>query len=149
MKHTRLLLRPIRETVFGKYDILRPPKHKTNSHNKPAIFIPPSPVSLSVIRPDYIPVNFWTRISEQEALEYDETSRLEEGWPGEEGVGLLSSGRGMIPLGGIEEKTIRYAARLASEVLRDAGELIKASRQGHRHLMADLTPLDPLFCSQA
>jgi len=130
MNHTRLLLRPIRETVFGKYDVLRPPKSKTISSNKSPNFIQPSPISLSVIRPDYVPVNFWTRTSERDALEYDESSRLEEGWPGEEGVGSLASGRGMIPLGSIEEQTVRYAARLASEVLRDAGRLIKASRRG-------------------
>jgi hypothetical protein len=146
MKHTRHLLRPIRETVFGKYDVLRPPKTKTTASNKSLNFISPSPVSLSVIRPDYVPVNFWTRRSEREALEYDESSRLEEGWPGEEGVGSLESGRGMIPLGGIDEQTVRYAARLASEVLRDAGRLIKASRRDCAHLtMASLTLFDPVL----
>jgi len=150
MKHTRLLLRPIRETVFGKYDVLRPPKSKTTAGSKSPNFIPPSPVSLSVIRPDYVPVNFWTRTSERETLEYDETSRLEEGWPGEEGVGSLSSGRGMIPLCGIEEQTVRYAARLASEILRHAGKLIKASRKGDAEsMMARLTLFLTLSCSQA
>lgn len=56
----------------------------------------------------------------------DEFDHL-EGWRGDSGVGESSLGVGMIPLGGVEERTVRHVARIAGEVLRDAGKFIKVS----------------------
>jgi len=125
MNPCKNLLRPIRETSHGRYDVLRPTR--TRAGRKPATFVRPLPVPLSIIRPSYVPVNFWSRISEDEALVVDDEFDHLEGWRGDSGVGESSLGVGMIPLGGVEERTVRHVARIAGEVLRDAGKFIKVS----------------------
>jgi hypothetical protein len=89
----------------------------------------PLPVPLSIIRPSYVPVNFWSRNSDDEQLVTDDEFEDLEGWKGDSGIGESSLGIGMIPLGGVEERTIRHVARIASEVLRDVEKLIQVSDQ--------------------
>jgi hypothetical protein len=123
MKLSTRLLRPIRETAFGKYDILRPNKPRMNRKSSPCIL--PLPVPFSIARPSYVPINFWSRKSEDDALVVDDEFSELEGWQGTIAEGGSSSDIGRIPLGGIEEQTVRYAGRLAAEVLNDAGKLVK------------------------
>lgn len=127
MKPCKSLLRPIRDTAYGKYDVLRPTR--TRAGRKPASFVRPLPVPLSIIRPSYVPINFWSRTSEDDPLVSDDEFAHLEGWKGDSGVGETSLGVGMIPLGGIEERTVRHVARLAGEVLNEAEMFIKVSRR--------------------
>lgn len=127
MKASTSLLRPLRETAYGKYDVLRPLRSRAG--RKPASFVRPLPVPLSIIRPSYVPVNFWSRNSDDEKLVIDDEFEDLEGWKGDSGIGESSLGIGMIPLGGVEERTIRHVARIASEVLRDVETLIQVSPQ--------------------
>jgi hypothetical protein len=76
-----------------------------------------------------VPVNFWSRNSDDEKLVIDDEFEDLEGWKGDSGIGETSLGIGMIPLGGVEERTIRHVARIASEVLRDVETLIQVSPQ--------------------
>ncbi|KAH8090450.1 peptidase M24, structural domain-containing protein [Filobasidium floriforme] len=123
MKASTSLLRPLRDTAYGKYDVLRPLRSRAG--RKPASFTRPLPVPLSIIRPSYVPVNFWSRNSDDEKLVIDDEFEDLEGWKGDSGIGESSLGIGMIPLGGVEERTIRHVARIASEVLRDVETLIQ------------------------
>lgn len=110
----------ITSTSFGTYQVLRPPR----SHNP--TFVPPTFVPPHIRRPPYVPLNFFSRKGIDEELVEREEDDL-EGYHGEDGVGNLETGR--IPLGGEEERTIRYMGRMVAEVLEGASKLVKVSHE--------------------
>lgn len=117
----RKAARPLTESAFGKYDLLRPPRiRKSTPPSDPPP--QPSPVPAHIRVPPYVPANFFTR-GPGEALE--EVVDEREGYHGEPGVGDAEVG--MIKLGGIEERTVRYAGGLVAQVLDDVRDLVKVS----------------------
>lgn len=117
----RKAARPLTESAFGKYDLLRPPRiRKSTPPSDPPP--QPSPVPAHIRVPPYVPANFFTR-DPGEALE--EVVDEREGYHGEPGVGDAEVG--MIKLGGIEERTVRHAGGLVAQVLDEVRELVKVS----------------------
>lgn len=116
----RKAAKPLTETPFGKYDLLRPPKIRKSA---PAGYTPPSVVPGHIRAPPYVPVNFFTRRPEEELREIVDEG---EGYHGEDGVGNTEVG--MIALGGVEERTVRYAGGLVAEILEEAGKLVQVGR---------------------
>lgn len=126
MRQTDILrkVKPLTDTAFGKFDLLRPPKIRKSGPSH--VFPPPSLVPPHIRRPSYVPVNFSTRNSHEEPLRDVPPDEL-EGYHGEQGVG--DSRIGMVSLGGEEERTVRYAGGLVAEVLEQVGSLVQVSRR--------------------
>lgn len=115
----RKAAKPLTDSAFGKYDLLRPPKvRKTTPLEHPR----PSRVPEHVRPPPYVPVNFFTR---RPGDQLEEVVDEGEGYHGEPGVGDAEVG--MITLGGVEEKTVRYAGGLVAQVLDEVRDLVKVS----------------------
>lgn len=93
-------------------------------------FPPPNPVPSSILKPHYVPPEFWS---------------LHDG--GQPIVAPPTPKGGKIILGGPEEHGIRAAARLAKEVLTEAGRLVKVrasrGRKGGKETV-ELTKFPPL-----
>lgn len=111
--------KPLTETPFGKYDLLRPPKVRKSA---PLGAIPPTVVPRHIRAPPYVPVNFFTRKADEELQEVLDEG---EGYHGEDGVGNTEVG--MITLGGVEEQTVRHAGGLVADILEDVGKLVQVS----------------------
>lgn len=114
--------RQIINNVFGEYEILRPRRGRprSNPHSKPS-FVPPF-----ITRPSYVPANFSSRTEGEELSQAPDDP--EEGYHGDiEGEDPAERVRntGRILLGGIHEQTVRYAGRMAAEVLETASSLVK------------------------
>lgn len=128
MKGSRLLraIKPTADGVFGKFELLRPPKIRKSaaSSGSGSSYVPPSPVPSRIIRPSYVPVNLFTRKTGDEALADAPPDDL-EGYHGEAGVG--NSQTGVIPLGGMEERGVRYSGSLVAEVLDQVRGFVQVS----------------------
>jgi hypothetical protein len=129
MRCSRLLraARPTTEGVFGKFELLRPPKIRKStgsSGDTKSAYVPPSPVPSRIIRPSYVPVNLFTRKAGDEALAEAPPDDL-EGYHGEAGVGNIQTG--VIPLGGMEERSVRYSGALVAEILDQVRMFVKVS----------------------
>ncbi|KAJ9109348.1 hypothetical protein QFC21_000677 [Naganishia friedmannii] len=128
MRCTRLVhaARPTAEGVFGKFELLRPPKIRksTASGATTTAYLPPLPVPSRIIRPSYVPVNLFTRKTNDEVLAEAPPDDL-EGYHGEAGVG--NSQTGVIPLGGMEERGVRYSGALVAEILDQVRALVQYS----------------------
>ncbi|KAJ9125684.1 hypothetical protein QFC22_000646 [Naganishia vaughanmartiniae] len=119
MRCSRLLhaAKPASDGVFGKFELLRPPKIRKSAASSGAstsVHVPPLSVPRHILRPSYVPVNLFTRKTNDEPLMDGPPDEL-EGYHGEPGVG--NSQTGVIPLGGKEERGVRYSGSLVAEVL--------------------------------
>lgn len=98
---------PISE--FGQYFPLYPQRH----NREPATSAAPHPVPSRIVRPHYVPADFWAR----------HTGGPPDTVPPE-------AQGGKVQLGGEEEKGVRAAAQLAKRILDEAGRLVKVRRNG-------------------
>lgn len=80
-------------------------------------------VSSHILRPSYVPVNFFARRDATETLNVEDDEN--EGYHGEPGVGNLSHGK--IRLGGDVERGVRHSAQLAAKVLKEVSAMVQAS----------------------
>ena len=88
---------------FGSYQVLEPSLAMTS-------YPDPRPVSTSIPRPTYVPVNFFTA-----------------GWGYHDPVDPLDNSRDAVALGTDEEKRVRAAGKLAAEILANVKRHIKVS----------------------
>lgn len=106
---------------FGRYHPI-----PSSSSRPTASYFPPLIVSSHILRPSYVPVNFFSRRDATETLKVeDEEENEQEGYHGEPGVGDLA--RGKIRLGGDEERGVRHSAQLAAKVLREVSSMVQVS----------------------
>ncbi|KAJ9106003.1 hypothetical protein QFC19_003338 [Naganishia cerealis] len=127
MRCSRLLraAKPPTESVFGRFELLRPSKSRKSSGSSATLtskHVSPLPVPPHIIRPSYVPVNFFSRKTNDEALAEAAPDDL-EGYHGEAGVG--NSKIGVIALGGSDERGVRYSGALAAEVLKQVENFVK------------------------
>ncbi|KAL7416733.1 peptidase M24, structural domain-containing protein [Mrakia frigida] len=94
---------------FGRYHVLYPSRFTL----PPSSFPAPHPVPSSIAIPHYVPPNFWSL--------HSSSSNAQPIVPSPE----PNPKGGKIVFGGKEEKGVREAAKLASEVLKEAGRLVK------------------------
>lgn len=101
-------------TKFGSYQRISAPGVTSTT---------PLAVPSTIARPSYVPVNFFTRREDEALVIEDDDS---EGYHGEVGEAALEKLRlaGRIQLGSEDEHSVRRSAKLAAEVLREAGRLV-------------------------
>lgn len=148
VNHVVLKAQAAATAKFGRYAVLTPSSRSINistpsssdAQTSPEAsttlsngYQRPYPVPPFIPKPSYVPVNFWTRKSDSETLWVDDEHDDDEGWKGDvqnhvDGqVALEMKPKQVIELGGLEEETVRYAAGLARDVLKRAGEMIEVS----------------------